>query len=81
MSTTYFILIGAIALVGFLVQNRLKSKFHQYGQVGLAMVDAEVTRQAAMISYLNDFELMKWMSLAAVPLVFLMRRSPTYGRA
>jgi len=36
MSTTYFLLIGAIALVGFLVQNRLKSKFHQYGQVGLS---------------------------------------------
>ena len=36
-------------------------------------------RQAAMIAYLNDFELMKWMSLAAVPLVLLMRRSPRYG--
>jgi Zn-dependent membrane protease YugP len=30
------VLIGAIALVGFLVQSRLKSKFHKYGQVGLA---------------------------------------------
>lgn len=55
-------------------------RFQQYGQVGVAMMDAEVTRQAAMIAYLNDFELMKWFSLAAVPLVLLMRRSPTYGR-
>jgi DHA2 family multidrug resistance protein len=55
-------------------------RFNQYGQAGLAVIDAEVTRQAAMIAYLNDFELMKWMSLAAVPLVLLMRRSPTYGR-
>lgn len=30
------VLIGAIALVGFLVQSRLKSKFHKYGQVGLS---------------------------------------------
>jgi DHA2 family multidrug resistance protein len=55
-------------------------RFNQYGEAGLAMIDAEVTRQAAMIAYLNDFELMKWMSLAAVPLVLLMRRSPRYGR-
>ena len=55
-------------------------RFNQYGEAGLAMIDAEVTRQAAMIAYLNDFELIKWMSLAAVPLVPLMRRSPRYGR-
>lgn len=36
MSVGYLILIGAIALVGFLVQSRLKSKFHKYGQVGLS---------------------------------------------
>ena len=53
-------------------------RFNQYGQAVLAIVDAEVTRQAAMISYLNDFELMKWLSLAAVPFVLLMRKSPSY---
>jgi MFS transporter, DHA2 family, multidrug resistance protein len=55
-------------------------RFQQYGRAGLAVVDAEVNRQAAMIAYLNDFYLMMWLSLAAVPLVLLMRRSPTYGR-
>ncbi len=35
-SSGYLILVGAIALVGFLVQSRLKSKFHKYGQVGLS---------------------------------------------
>ena len=55
-------------------------RFQQYGQAGLAIVDAEVNRQAAMIGYLNDFELMKWLSLAAIPLVLLMRRSPRYDR-
>jgi DHA2 family multidrug resistance protein len=33
-----------------------------------------------MIAYLNDFWLMMWLSLAAVPLVLLMRRSPSYSR-
>lgn len=55
-------------------------RFQQYGRAGLAMADAEVNRQAAMIAYLNDFYLMMWLSLAAVPLVLLMRRSPRYGR-
>ncbi len=36
MSISYLILVGAIALVGFLVQNQLRSKFHKYGQVGLS---------------------------------------------
>ena len=55
-------------------------RFQQYGSAAMTIADAEVTRQAAMIAYLNDFEMMKWMSLAAVPLVFVMRRSPRYGR-
>jgi len=32
----YFVLIGAIGIIGFLVQNQLRSKFHKYGQVGLS---------------------------------------------
>lgn len=55
-------------------------RFQQFGRAGLAMIDAEVTRQAAMIAYLNDFYLMMWLSLAAVPLVLLMRKSPRYSR-
>ena len=36
MGIGYLVLIGAIALVGFLVQSKLKSKFHKYGQVALS---------------------------------------------
>ncbi len=38
----------------------------------MALVDLQVNRQAAMISYLNDFRLMTWICLAAMPLVLLM---------
>ena len=48
-------------------------RFQSLGQAGLAMLDAEVNRQAAMIGYVNDFWLMMWMALAAVPFAFLMR--------
>lgn len=40
---------------------------------GLAMLNNEVTRQAAAISYLNDFRLMMFVVLAALPLLVLMR--------
>jgi DHA2 family multidrug resistance protein len=54
-------------------------RFQQLGSTALAMADAEVTRQAAMIAYINDFRMMMWLSLASVPLVLFMRRSPKYG--
>jgi DHA2 family multidrug resistance protein len=40
----------------------------------LAVWDAEINRQAAMIGYLNDFRVMAFCSLAVIPLLILMRR-------
>ena len=40
----------------------------------LAMLDAEVTRQAATIAYINDFKLMMWVVLAVSPLVLFLRK-------
>lgn len=39
----------------------------------LSMVNGLVTRQAAILSYLDDFWLMMLMSLASIPLVLLLR--------
>ena len=44
-------------------------------QSALAMVDAEVNRQAAFIAYLDDFYIMMWVTFAAIPLVLLLRPS------
>ena len=41
---------------------------------GLAGVHAEVLRQATLLAVLQDFRLMTWVSLAALPLLLLMRR-------
>jgi DHA2 family multidrug resistance protein len=41
----------------------------------MAGLNATVTEQAAMIAYNNDFKLMMVLSLAAVPLVFLLRKA------
>jgi len=40
---------------------------------GLAALNAEVTRQASGIAFLNDFWLMMVMTLAAIPLLLLLR--------
>ena len=48
-------------------------------QSGLAVLNAEVTRQAALISYVNDFTVMMMMTLVAIPLLLLMRRPSRSG--
>jgi DHA2 family multidrug resistance protein len=40
---------------------------------GLAALNAEVTRQAASIAYIDDFLLMTYVTLAALPFVLLLR--------
>jgi MFS transporter, DHA2 family, multidrug resistance protein len=46
----------------------------------LALLDDMVTRQAAMIAYLDDFKFMLWMTLLAIPLLLLIRRSKAAPR-
>jgi MFS transporter, DHA2 family, multidrug resistance protein len=42
---------------------------------GLAVLNAEVTRQAALIAYVNDFWIMMLITVLAIPLLLLIRRS------
>jgi DHA2 family multidrug resistance protein len=48
---------------------------------GRAALNGEITRQATIIAYANDFKLMMLISLAAVPLVLLLRRVTPHGGA
>jgi DHA2 family multidrug resistance protein len=56
------------------------SQFAGYGDAVTAMTNLEVTRQAAMVAYIDDFYLMMWLSLASVPLVFFMRKNTIHSR-
>ncbi|RST31738.1 DHA2 family efflux MFS transporter permease subunit [Sphingomonas ginkgonis] len=53
------------------------------GDVALAVINAEVTRQALFIAYLDDFKLMMIVTFCALPLLVLMRkpRPATPGEA
>jgi DHA2 family multidrug resistance protein len=48
-------------------------RFGVVGDTALAMIDAEINRQAAMVAYIDDFWAMMWVTLLAVPLVLLLR--------
>lgn len=43
----------------------------------LAMANLAVTREAATIAYLNDFRFMMYLTLAALPLLFLLKQNTT----
>jgi DHA2 family multidrug resistance protein len=62
---------GALASADLATIDRYQSA----GQAALQMMDNEVNRQAAMVAYIDDFYLMMWLALAAVPLAMLMRKS------
>jgi DHA2 family multidrug resistance protein len=46
---------------------------------GRAALDQAIQMQASIISYIDDFKLMMILSLAAIPLVLLLRRAETAG--
>ena len=51
------------------------------GDAIVAMLDASVNKQAAMIAYIDVFTLMFWITVAMMPLVLLLRRPELRGPA
>ena len=49
------------------------------GDIALAVINAEVTRQAVFIAYLDDFKLMMIVTFAVLPLLLLMKRGRQVG--
>ncbi len=63
-------------------QPYLAERFAVATQSGLAALNAEVTRQAAMIAFIDDFKLMMLVSILSLPLLLLLRnRKPTAAKA
>ncbi|HEV8407251.1 MAG TPA: DHA2 family efflux MFS transporter permease subunit [Sphingomicrobium sp.] len=51
----------------------------RYGNVALAYVNGEITRQALFIAYLDDFKMMMIITFAILPLLFFMKRGNKAG--
>lgn len=47
--------------------------------IGAALLNAEITRQATMVAYVDDFWMMFLMTLFIIPLLFLMRPARSRG--
>ena len=49
--------------------------------VGLDALNAEITRQASMVAYIDDFRLMLLITLLCMPMLLLLRRPRNNGPA
>jgi DHA2 family multidrug resistance protein len=56
------------------VLQTLPAAFDASTQAGLAALNIEVPRQAAMIAYVADFHVMMLITLVAMPLLLLVRK-------
>ena len=56
------------------LEQAMESEVFQLGNLQtLSILNAEVTRQAAGLAYLQDFRLMMWVTLAMLPLVLFLK--------
>ena len=56
-------------------QPAVQEFWNLHSTAGLAALNAEITRQAAMIGYLDDFKLMMYVTLAMIPFLLLLRNA------
>ena len=47
---------------------------------GAVALNGEITRQATMVAYIDDFKLLLYLNIAALPLLLLLRRPKTMAR-
>ncbi len=62
------------ASVSSMIDVSTVDRYQNLGEMALSLLDLEANRQAAMVAYIDDFWMMMWITLAAVPLAFIMRK-------
>jgi DHA2 family multidrug resistance protein len=60
-----------------LADPAIAERLGRFGDSAAAMLDLEINRQALMIAYIDDFHAMMLVTLAAMPLVWLLRKAGT----
>jgi DHA2 family multidrug resistance protein len=63
-----------------MVRNAMPPMFDLNTQAGLSALNGEITRQATMVAYVDDFKLMLFITIACIPMLLLMR-GPGRGAA
>ncbi|MFA6219184.1 MAG: DHA2 family efflux MFS transporter permease subunit [Erythrobacter sp.] len=64
------------ASVSSVVDVSTVDRYQNLGEVVVRLLDLEANRQAAMVAFVDDFRMMMWITLAAIPLAFIMKRGP-----
>jgi DHA2 family multidrug resistance protein len=62
------------------VRAALPKMFDPSTVAGLTSLNSEVTRQATMVAYVDDFRLMFLITIACMPMLLLMRKPRLHGR-
>ena len=57
------------------VRAALPSMFDPSTPAGITALNAEITRQATMVAYVDDFRLMFFMTIICMPMLLFMRKS------
>ena len=60
--------------IGSLLDYSTADRYQMLGDAALSAIDAEVNRQAAMVAYIDDYYMMTWLSLLAIPLALMLRK-------
>ncbi len=61
------------------INPAMASRFGEYGEAAMRIVDAEVARQAAMIAYINNFYMIGILCLLSLPMVLLIKKPEPPG--
>jgi DHA2 family multidrug resistance protein len=67
-------LAGKVVPTDAVVRSGLPAIFNLRTESGLSALNAEITRQATMVAYVDDFKLMLIITLACLPMLLLMRQ-------
>jgi len=73
LQTTYTVLVPNIRTDNPVFQNQMGSMIDLGSIQGLSTIAAEVGRQAAMVSYVNDFYLSMVLTIGTIPLIFFLK--------
>ncbi|HEX5127776.1 MAG TPA: DHA2 family efflux MFS transporter permease subunit [Rhodocyclaceae bacterium] len=81
-SIAHAALVGNISLYNPMVQAPYAPPIYDlHSYAGLSAINAEVTRQASLIAYLDDFKFMMLATIVTTPLLLLMRRKTSQGKS
>jgi DHA2 family multidrug resistance protein len=64
---------------GALIDFSAMERFQQLGEAAMTMINGEVTRQASMIAFVNDYYIMMWMALLSLPLLLFLKPPKPQG--